>query len=255
MSRGHFAAALAAAVFILAAPAAAQANSFPLVGWWPMNDGKGQTVKDWSGRGNNGVLGASSAVEATDPSWIKGVFLGSALRFDGVDDVVTIPDSSALEPSRITVAAWVRNTGSPGTFKYIVAKAAADCDHSSYGLYTGPDGGLAFYIADGSQFYRSPQMSQNVWDGQWHHVAGTFDGDTVRLYVDGNQVGSGTPAATSIDYANPVGGGTIGAFPDSTCWHGPLTLQGDIDGVQIWSQALPVDSIWRVLRSLFSLSR
>ena len=34
----------------------------------------------------------------------------------------------------------------------------------------------------------------SVWDGKWHHVAGTFDGSTVRLYVDGVQVGTGTPA-------------------------------------------------------------
>jgi hypothetical protein len=62
-----------------------------------MNEGSGQVVRDWSGHGNNGTLGDSAAVDSHDPSWIPGVFAGSALRFGG-DDYVSIPDSSSLEP-------------------------------------------------------------------------------------------------------------------------------------------------------------
>src|SRR3954467_11483551 len=101
MSRGFFAAAAAAVTIALALPAAAQADSFPLVGWWPMNEGSGQTVRDWSGRGNNGYLGSTTAVDDNDPSWIKGVFLGSALRFSG-GDYVTIPSPSELEQQNLT---------------------------------------------------------------------------------------------------------------------------------------------------------
>jgi hypothetical protein len=253
MSRGHLAAALIAATLALAVPSAAQADSFPLVGWWPMNDGSGQTVRDWSGRGNSGTLGSTSAVEGSDPTWIKGVFAGSALRFDG-DDFVTIPGTAALEPARLTVAAWVRGTTSPGAFKYVMSKGSLTCLNSSYGLYTGSGGGLAFYIADGpGHFFKTPEAPPTVWDGQWHNVAGTFDGATVRLYVDGVQVGSGTPAPTTINYDLGADGGQIGGYP-GTCTDA-LTLVGDIDGVQVWSQALPVDTIWRTLKLLFTTSR
>ena len=34
-----------------------------------------------------------------------------------------------------------------------------------------------------------------------------------------------------------------------------LNLRGDVDGVQIWSRALPVADIWRVLKALFTTSR
>jgi hypothetical protein len=254
MSRGHLAAAVAAFALALALPAAARADSFPLMGWWPMNEGSGQVVHDWSGHGNNGYLGSTPAADANDPTWVKGVFLGSALHFDG-NDMVSIPNSPSLQPANLTVAAWVRSTGTPGLFKYILAKGAtADCDHSSYGLYTSTDGGLAFYVSDSSRFYVSPQSDLSVWDGNWHNVAGTFDGHSVRLYVDGMQVGSGTPAATTIDYTNPGGGGFLGDFGGTACT-GPLNMSGDIDGVQVWSQALPVDTIWRALKSLFTLSR
>src|SRR6476469_925271 len=127
MSRGLFAAAVTAATIALAAPSAASAQSFPLVGWWPMNEGSGQTVRDWSSRGNNGFLGSTPQADANDPSWIKGVFLGSALRFAG-DDFVTIPTTNdALEAPRLTVAAWIGGDSSPGWSRYIVSKGSIEC--------------------------------------------------------------------------------------------------------------------------------
>ena len=246
----------AAAAFTLAfaAPAVARADSFPLVGWWPMNEGSGQVVRDWSFHGNNGTLGSTSGVDANDPAWIKGVFLGSALRFDGTDDIVTIPASRSLQPAKLTVAAWVRSNGSPGNFRYVVSKGSNACTSSSYGLYTGANGGLIFYTADSDTHYNlSPDAGSSVWDGNWHNVAGTFDGTTVRLFVDGNEVGSGTPAAGPVDYsfADETAdiGNAVSSCPDA------LTLRGDVDGVQIWSQALPVAKIWATLKSLFTLSR
>jgi hypothetical protein len=256
MSRGLIAATVAAATIALAAPAAASAQSFPLAGWWPMNEGSGQTIRDWSGRGNNGTLGSTPAVDNNDPAWIKGVLLGSALRFDGDDDFLTIPRSSSLEPQRLTVSAWVRGDTSPGAFKYVLAKGSQACDRSSYGIYTGADGGLAFYVSGTTSVAISPAAGTGVWDGKWHNVAGTYDGSKVRLFVDGTQVGSGTAGPGAVDYSLPNGGVQLANYGDanSGCW-GALNLKGDIDGVQIWSTALPIDSIWRSLRSLLTLAR
>jgi hypothetical protein len=255
MSKGPLAAALAAAAIALSAPAAAQADSFPLMGWWPMNEGSGQTVRDWSGYGNNGFLGSTTGVDDNDPSWIRGVFLGSALRFGG-GDYVTIPSPRSLEQQKLTVAAWVRSDSTPGQYKYVVSKGGeGPCQTGSWGLYTGQSGGLAFYIADSvTNFYVSPAAAQSIWDGKWHHVAGTYDGATVRLYVDGVQVGTGTPAATTIDYNLTYDDGQLGGHDPRACDR-DLTLVGDVDGVQIWSQALPVDRIWSALKSLVTLAR
>ena len=65
----------------LAVPSTASAAS-PLKGWWPMNERSGQTVRDWSGNGNHGMLGSTPVADDNDPTWIKGIFnVGSALRF------------------------------------------------------------------------------------------------------------------------------------------------------------------------------
>jgi hypothetical protein len=246
--------AIFAAASLAALPATAGADGFPLVGWWPMNEGSGQVVRDWSGHGNNGQLGSTAGADANDPSWIPGVFAGSALRFDG-NDFVRIPDSNSLEPSKLTVAAWFRGTSSPGDHKYIVAKGAADCNTGSYGLYTGEGGGVAFYIGTGTgifDFVRSPEAPASVWDGKWHNAAGTFDGKTVRLFIDGVEVGNGTPTTAAVAYNPPDGGGFIGDYHSDSC---DLFLTGDVDGVQIWSTPLPIADIWKFLKTLLTSSR
>ena len=234
----------AALAITLAAPAAASAAS-PLAGWWPMNERSGQTVYDWSGNGNHGRLGSTPGVDDNDPTWIKGIFnLGSALRFDG-NDFVTIPDSASLRPAQLTVSAWFRGERTPGSFRYLVAKGADGCEASSYALYTSASEGLGFYVYDGSAWKRSPEAGPSVWDGRWHHAAGTYDGQMLRLFVDGFEVGSGTPATLAIDYDLPTTAATMGTY-GGTC---ALHLVGDIDGVSIWNRALPVADIARVVRS------
>jgi concanavalin A-like lectin/glucanase superfamily protein len=242
---------------LIPAASASAADPFPLGAWYPLNEGSGQVVHDWSGHRVDGYLGSSPGVDANDPSWIRGVFFGSALSFSG-DDMVTIPDSHYLEPANITVSAWFRGNGSPGHFKYIVSKGGSDCfGGSSWGLYSGANGGLGFYILSddfpgvGNTAVVSPLAPESVWDGKWHNAAGTYDGQTVRLYIDGYQVDQGTPATQAIGYDKAIGNAALGQYAGAC----NLALVGDIDGVQVWSKALQVDKIWNVLRPLVTASR
>jgi hypothetical protein len=237
-----------AAAFV--APASASAGVFDsLTGWWPMYEGSGQVVHDLSGNGNNGQLGASPGDDYYDPTWIKGWLFGSALRFDG-HDFVRIPDSAALRSPKLTVSAWVRATGSPGNAKYIVGKGADNCTSSSYALYTGDNGGLRFYATDtsGAVIGSGSIAPATVWNGKWHHVAGSWDGSTARLYVDGKLIGdpsaSGQPIAYGLPTTNDTGlGNYLG-----TC---DLYYTGDIDDVAVFNQAIAVDQIWSKISALF----
>jgi Concanavalin A-like lectin/glucanases superfamily len=246
-TRRHFA--VPAAVLVaacLALPATASAAS-PLRGWWPMNERSGQVVHDWSGNRNHGQLGSTPTADDNDPTWIKGIFnFGSALRFDG-NDFVTIPDSPALRPEDVTVSTWFRGSSIPTTHSYLVAKGADGCLAASFALYTNQFGEIAFYVYDGDAWIRSPTASQTLWDGRWHHAAGTYDGQTVRLFIDGRQVGTGTPADVAIEYDLPSAAATLGVY-DGSC---DLYLVGDIDGVSIWDRALPIGDIGNLIRSLF----
>ena len=203
---------LASIVVLVAAPSAQAANG--LVGWWTFDEGAGTVTHDSSGLGDDGTISSPA-------TWTAGYF-GAALSFDGSLSRVRIFDSPALEPgSAVSVAGWVNASQSPGDYKYIIAKGAASCLAASYGLYTGPDGGLRFYVSQnkGNSYTLSPDAGSAVWDGGWHFVVGTYDGRSVRLYVDGREVGDGTPMTGAIDYAYPDNDLYIGYYtgcPSST---------------------------------------
>jgi concanavalin A-like lectin/glucanase superfamily protein len=222
---------------VAAAPASATTN--PPMALWPIDEGSGQTLRDVSGHGNNGVLGATTAVGADDPAWFtvssSPWFKRRALRFEG-DDYVTVPDSPTLEPANISVGAVVRATSSPGGFRYVVSKGALECLWASYGLYTGANGGLIFYVSDGSQVVLSPDVGSALWDGAWHVVLGTFGGGVVRLFVDGHEVGTGTPTSISLAFGFPTNDRFYIGDYRGTC-ASPLGFVGDVDAVAVADRA------------------
>jgi Concanavalin A-like lectin/glucanases superfamily len=209
-----------------AAPAAA--HVLP-VGQWDLNEGSGTTAA------NDAWLFSGPGTLSGDVTWSDGRFRGG-LSFDGTNGVVDVQDTNALDSPLVSVSAWVRSDASPGDYRYIVAKGGNGCCTGSYGLYTGAAGGIEFYV-DSSQttYVVSPDGGTGIWDGRWHNVVGTFDGSTVRLYVDGQQVGDGTPDSAPIQYGLPSGNDlAIGNYP----WCQGLGFAGDIDEVKVFDRAL-----------------
>jgi hypothetical protein len=231
------------AAAIAALPATASAGYSDTVrGWWPLSEGRGQIAHDWSGNGNHGQLGSTSGIDANDPSWTRGIFGTYALQFGG-DDFVRVPDSPDLEPSKLTVSAWVKASGSPGTFKYVLGKGGQGCVASSYALTTGVSGGLGFYIWDGGGELRWGGIAapEQVWNGRWHHVAGTYDGTNVRFFLDGKSLPNGFSSPVDIKYDLPTSGDTGFGQYLGDC---DLFFTGAIDQVTVFSQALPIEQIW-----------
>src|SRR5215211_3033810 len=74
-----------------------------LVGHWRFDEGRTRSTADSSGNGNDGTLQGAGG-----PDWITGI-LGNALRFDGVDEYVNVPNSASLGiGGDITIAAWIK---------------------------------------------------------------------------------------------------------------------------------------------------
>jgi hypothetical protein len=218
----------------LAAPPASATTGPGPVGEWLLNGGSGLVAPD-----SSGLVPADNGTITPDVSWTSGP-TGSALSFDGTTGQVRVRDTDGQRldpPWQVTVAAWVAASGSPGGYKYILAKGGQGCAAASYGLYSGPNGGLEFYIsrAHGTTFARSPDEGPNVWDGRWHLAVGTFDNTTIRLYVDGAQVGSGTQYPGPIEYglsdANDL---FIGTYPSCS----GKVFNGTISDVRVWNRAL-----------------
>jgi len=195
-----------------------------LVGWWKLD----QNEEDSSTNNLDGNL-------VGNENYVTHTGFGYAHNFDGAT-YIEVADNPLLEPvDTLTVEAWVKRSGSPGGAKYIVSKYLPDRfgSYSSYGLYSG-SGGLRFYVGNTSGWTASPEATAaQVWNDTWHHVAGTFDGANVKLFVDGIQV-PGSGSTVSDIYYSGTGNLYIGSYYNGT-W---LAFTGLIDDVRIWSKAL-----------------
>jgi hypothetical protein len=219
-----------AAVVVGAAPA--QAAEPGLVAQWNFDEGAGQVAHDSGPFGLDAVLGVSSQADSADPGWIAGAS-GGALRFDGTSSV-RLPDSPKLAPQHLVVEANARADRSPGAYRYLVSRGGTGCLAASYGLYSGRTGGLAFYVFDGTRYILSPTARRkDVWNGKWHSLTGMFDGSTLRLFVDGREVGEPMAGPPRIDYGIPHSDALLGQYAGDC----PLGFSGDLDSVKIFSDA------------------
>jgi hypothetical protein len=209
-----------------------------VLGQWRFDEAGGQRAVDDGRFGLDGRLGSTDGTDGGDPSRIPGLS-GGALRFDG-RTLVRLPPASELAPQTLTLEAVVRAGTSPGPYRYVVSHGAEGCIAGSYGLYTARDGGMAFYVFDGSSFQVSAAAAPaDVWNGGWHHVAGVFDGTALRLYVDGRPVGDPQPAPLAIAYGLTSSDSYFGSY-QGTC---ALPLTGDLDLVRLWNGPLSADFV------------
>jgi hypothetical protein len=213
-----------------AAPAAAEPA---IIGQWRFDEGAGQVAVDDGPHGLDGRLGLTDVPDAADPVRISGAS-GGALRFEGAASV-SLPASDALAVQRPSAETVVRAPASPGQYRYLISRGSHGCIAGSYGLYTAAAGGIAFYVFDGANYVVSATARpDDIWDGAWHHVAGTFDGRGLRLFVDGRPVGEPMAAPAHIDYAQTAARTFFGQYAGGC----ELGFHGDIDLVRLWSEAL-----------------
>ena len=189
-------------------------------------------IIDSSGLNNHGTIFETSRVQPGK--------LGTGLaRFDGEDDYIVIENNQSLEPNEITLETWVKKTGST-SYEYLISKGAKNNDFSSYAFYTDSNGGLSFYVSDEISAVKSPNVDSSLWDGNWHHIVGSYDGATCRLYVDGAEIQSGTESTISITYNLTSQNNLYIGNYNGTVFH---PFQGDLDEVFIWNRALSADEI------------
>jgi hypothetical protein len=161
-----------------------------------------------------------------------------------------------LLPAQVSLVVWVKGTQDDGgntpppSGDQTIAQQSFDsqtCNRPSFRLAYEDDhdfSGLRFSVLAGGNVVKSPAVgTNNVWDATWHLVVGTYDGSTVRMYVDGFEVGHGTPAPGGfINYAEfPGRFGVDGYTGDLNCL--PRDFFGGIDELQLYDKALNASEI------------
>jgi len=191
-----------------------------LIGWWKLDEESGTIAGDSSGYGNDGTVVGGAP-------WVSG-YIDSALDLDGDDDYVDCGYDPIFDTANeMTVAAWVTIRSIPTAWACVIAKGEYSWRISNENTETRFHFGITIWSAS------NPSIPGDTAVGldEWHHVAGTYDGANINVYLDGSL--DGTVATTSpigVNAANVL----IGENPEAA----GRNWDGLIDDVRIYNRAL-----------------
>jgi len=185
---------------------------------YAFNEGSGTSVADVSGTGNTG-----NVILAT---WTSAGKYGGALAFDGSASLVTIPDAPSLHlTTAMTLEVWVKPSTVIDWWSDVLYKG----DDNYYLEAMSPSGGAP--VAGGTwasneNLFAPAALAINTWT----HLAATYDGAIMRMYVNGVQVASGARSGPLAPSTHPlqIGGDSI---------YGQY-FAGLIDDVRVYNVAL-----------------
>jgi len=219
--------------FDLTSPPSADGNTVAL---WHFDEGSEQTAFDATANDNDGQLGSTTGIDANDPTWpnlptwVPGKF-GNALSFDGIDDYVQVPDDESLDlTTAITLEAWIKAPSGQTNGDRMVSKHRAYLiqywnDRINAGVFTADGWGGSSWLS-----------TVSIFDDSWHHVALTYDGSYMRLYIDGDLDTTKAWTGAILTNANDLSFGCRTPATDRF-------FTGTIDEVSIRDVALTPDAI------------
>jgi hypothetical protein len=201
------------------------------VAYWRVGETSGTIAFD-SASSNHGTYGLAFVLGIT------GAIVGDTNKAFKAG-IVTVPHSAALNPSTITLEAWVNPNVASGTDHGVIMKTTDNTWGDGYGFYhdTSDNAVIRFYVNvyNGGGF-----VSANVVNGQWQQLVGTYDGTAVRIYRNGVLAAS-TAFAVAINHTANVlyiGSGTGAAGVSGFTFTG-----GYLDEVAIYNKALTAAQI------------
>ena len=188
-----------------------------LVVHYAFDEGKGTVVREARGTGAHGKLESAE--------WVKGDF-GTALKFDGRTGSVVCKGEALKIAGPISYELWLKPFAVPGHEPGVIGKTPAV--HGAAGITYYKSGECYFYIGGGGNNIRA-----EVPPGQWNHLAATFDGNAMRLYVNGALAVWKKSALRTYRRTDTL---FIGASEGET-------FPGLIDSVKVYDRALSPEEI------------
>lgn len=200
-----------------------------LVAYWPFDEAKGKEAIDVTGNGHDGEFAGA-------PKWVDGKF-GTGLEFDGEDDYVIVADDAAFAiEENITFMAWFSPNDLLNSRRLMVK------NNSIFVIFDfGNKDSIDFLVKPNNTFAESTTTDWKV--GEWYHFAGTFDGKTMKVYINGKLEGeaaNNVPIAPS-DLELWIGGDDFGRPTDY--------FPGKIDEVRLYEKTLSEADIQKVMET------
>lgn len=207
------------------------AKLYGLIGHWKLDEITGAVAADSSPLKNDATVGSGS------PAWKSGV-RGGALGFTGGDRM----DAGTFEVAgdSLTLATWAYIEPGSDDALLIVRSDGNGKNNQSWGLAADKNGNVDFRIHAGGAWDRVEAVSV-LEQGKWRHIAGVYDGATMRLYIDGVLVQSKSHSS----------GGDLDSYSAHMVTMGNSVsgyrqFNGLLDDVRVYSRALSVGQIARL---------
>ena len=144
---------------------------------------------------------------------------------------ITADESVATRSTGLTISAWIRPSRTTDKWQTVARREdawrrqllAIGRTGDTWGLWMGA--GIAGRYVE----FGAPVTPQAIGDGKWHHVAGTFDGTQMNLYVDGKQIGSkAIEGKLNTQSTQPMKIGSYGSEP----------FHGDLNDIRLYRSGL-----------------
>ena len=195
-------------------------------------EGSGNSVADASGNHNPGTIAGAG--------WTPQGKFDTALSFDGVNDYVNLGGLDS-DGTGLTLAAWIKPTSFAVEDARILSKATGTAEADHYWMLgtTESNGSkLRFRLKTNGTTATLVASSGALTPGVWTHVSATYDGQFMRLYKDGIEVGAlAKTGAVDRNATIPVWVGSNPPEATSKPFHGV------IDEVKIYTRALSASEL------------
>lgn len=200
----------------------------------------------WTGESNaNDIIGTNNGTELNGVNYTNGM-VGDAFLFNGIDDLVLVPDSASLDlTGDMTLMAWVKRIGYDNPHQTVICKGAGFVPNDEPAVFV-----LRFEF-DLTEVLFEDVNGNNIMlngpafeDSAYHHYVYVREGNEHRLYVDGflfdNQTFTSSPASTvglpltiGAQYHNPSGGSDDYDF----------NFHGEVDEIILFNRGLSTNEV------------
>lgn len=191
----------------------------------------GTSLRDRSGRGNNGTL-------VNGPSLQNRGKKRTALQFDGSNDYTTIPYFNLNSPTELSIGGWFRKMSGGANYETVLHQSTnTSIGGSAYWFGVAADDKICATIgARVSGIGWSAGLTDVVVSyNKWYHVFACWNGSTVYVYINGEQVKSYSLST----YSDPGTVTRIGASGDATGY----LFSGNIGPVYLYRKYLTGDDV------------